>query len=109
MSESTKNTYESHRCSTFSLSCPRPVKMEMKLAFMLRAIIHGTMATAIMPARIATGGEPRLLRKAMLVFGRHAGDVGMAEKDHVPVLRRVAKNRAGDMPEVEFDVDVISR
>lgn len=32
--------------------------MEMKFAFMLSAMIQGIIATAIMPALIASGGEP---------------------------------------------------
>jgi hypothetical protein len=31
----------------------------MKLAFMLKATIQGIIATAIMPARIANGGDPK--------------------------------------------------
>lgn len=44
---------------TFSRSCPIPVIIEMKFAFILRAMIQGIIATAIMPERIARGGEPK--------------------------------------------------
>jgi hypothetical protein len=35
-----------------------PVNMLIKLARVLIATIQGTMATAIIPARIANGGDP---------------------------------------------------
>lgn len=51
-------TYAPQRCKTLSLSCPIPVRSDTTFAFMLSAIIQGINATAIMPERIATGGEP---------------------------------------------------
>lgn len=47
-----------HRCSTFSFSCPIPVTMLTRFTFIPSASTNGTMATATIPALPAIGGGP---------------------------------------------------
>jgi hypothetical protein len=70
-----------------------PVIIETKFAFMLRAMIHGVIATESMPALIASGGDP----KAMLCQYKGCGKKHHSVTKASAMVRMAMTEREGKL------------